>query len=80
LVFLVYFSQFWYVVPRKIWQSWFTYEIWNNFESLAMKQFRCVFGPFDISKAMWCNLCPFGIFCGHLVYIFPFWYVLPRNI
>jgi hypothetical protein len=25
-------------------------------------------------------LGPFGVICGHLVYFFPFWYVVPRNI
>jgi hypothetical protein len=25
-------------------------------------------------------LWPFGIFCGHLVYFSPFWYVVPRKI
>jgi hypothetical protein len=25
-------------------------------------------------------LWPFGIVCGHLVYLFPFWYVAPRQI
>jgi hypothetical protein len=27
-----------------------------------------------------CILQPFGIFCGHLAYIFPFWYIIPRQI
>jgi hypothetical protein len=26
---------------------------------------------------IWNILWPFGIFCGHLVYFFPFWYVIP---
>jgi hypothetical protein len=32
--------------------------------------------------AIWyaCILWPFGIFCGYLVYFFPFWYVVPRKI
>jgi hypothetical protein len=25
-------------------------------------------------------LRPIGKFCGHLVYVFPFWYVVPRKI
>jgi hypothetical protein len=25
-------------------------------------------------------LWPFGIFCGHLVYLYPFWYFVPRKI
>jgi hypothetical protein len=25
-------------------------------------------------------LWPFGIFCGHLVYFPPFWYIVPRKI
>jgi hypothetical protein len=29
---------------------------------------------------IWNNESPFGTFCGHLVYIFPFWYVLPSKI
>jgi hypothetical protein len=28
----------------------------------------------------WYALRPFGMFCGHLVYIFPFWYVLSRKL
>jgi hypothetical protein len=30
--------------------------------------------------AIWYILWPFGTFCGHLVYIFPFWYVVPRKL
>jgi hypothetical protein len=26
------------------------------------------------------TLWPFGTFCGHLVYVFPFWYVVQRKI
>jgi ABC-type spermidine/putrescine transport system permease subunit II len=26
------------------------------------------------------SLGPVGIFCGHLVYISPFWYFVPRKI
>jgi hypothetical protein len=29
---------------------------------------------------IWQILCPSGILCGHLVYISPFWYVVPRKI
>jgi hypothetical protein len=30
--------------------------------------------------ATWYILRTFGIFCGYLVYFFPFWYVIPRKI
>jgi hypothetical protein len=29
---------------------------------------------------IWYILGAFGIFCGNLVYFFPFWYVVPRKI
>jgi hypothetical protein len=29
---------------------------------------------------IWYNIWPFGIVCGHLVYIFPFWYVWTKKI
>jgi ABC-type spermidine/putrescine transport system permease subunit II len=29
--------------------------------------------------AIWYNLRPFGIVCGHLVIFFPFWYVLNKK-
>jgi hypothetical protein len=38
---------------------------------------RCwnILRPFDI-RTIWA----FGIFCGHLVYLSPFWYVVLRKI
>jgi hypothetical protein len=30
--------------------------------------------------AIWFILRPFGIFYGHLVYFFPFWYAVLRKI
>jgi hypothetical protein len=42
--------------------------------------FVYIIRPFGIFKAVWCNLLIFGRFCGHFVYIFPFWYVVPRKI
>jgi hypothetical protein len=29
---------------------------------------------------IWYTLKPFSIYCGHLVYFLPFWYIVPRNI
>jgi hypothetical protein len=29
--------------------------------------------------AIWYNLWPFGIACGHFVYFFPFWYVWTKK-
>jgi hypothetical protein len=31
-------------------------------------------------KAIWYILWQFAVFCGHLVYFFPFWYVVQRKI
>jgi hypothetical protein len=28
----------------------------------------------------WYILCPFGMFCDHLVYFSPFWHIVPRKI
>jgi hypothetical protein len=33
-----------------------------------------------IFMVIWNIESPFGTFCGHLVNIFPFWYVLPSKI
>jgi hypothetical protein len=35
---------------------------------------------FGIENVGTCILRPFGRFCGHWVYLRPFWYVLPGNI
>jgi ABC-type spermidine/putrescine transport system permease subunit II len=29
--------------------------------------------------AIWHNACQFGIVCGHLVFVFPFWYVKTKK-
>jgi hypothetical protein len=38
------------------------------------------FWPFYYFTAIGNILWPFGIFCGHLVYFFPFWYFVQRKI
>jgi hypothetical protein len=46
----------------------------------------CYIATFPIPRktkygiAIWHILRPFGIFCGHLVYYFLFWYALPTKI
>jgi hypothetical protein len=51
---------------------------------LQWKMLVCIFcGYLAYFVAIWHILRPFGIFCGHLVYLYllyfpPFWYVVPR--
>jgi hypothetical protein len=35
---------------------------------------------FEYFIDIWSILCPFGTFCSNLVYVPPFWYIVPRKI
>jgi hypothetical protein len=49
-------------------------------EGLAMKNVGKFYDRLVHFTAIGNILCPVGIFCGHLVYFPPFWYVVPRKI
>jgi hypothetical protein len=49
-------------------------------EGLAMENVGIFYVYFVYFTAIGNILWSFGIFCGHLVYFPPFWYVVPRRI
>jgi ABC-type spermidine/putrescine transport system permease subunit II len=49
-------------------------------EGLAIENLGIFYGLLVYFTAIGNILWPFGIFCGHLVYFFPFWYFVPRKI
>jgi hypothetical protein len=53
---------------------------WVNFGGLAMENVGIFYGVWSHFAAIWYIFCPFGIFCGNVVYFPPFWYVVPRKI
>jgi hypothetical protein len=53
------------------------YILWKAYEWKILLQFiaiRNTLQPFGI-----CTFCPFGIFCGHLLYFFAYRHVLPKK-
>jgi hypothetical protein len=47
------------------------YQFWKIFEGLPMENVGIFMSFGSISR-------PFGIFCGHLVYLKVIWYIFPR--
>jgi hypothetical protein len=50
------------------------------FEGLGMENIGMIYGRYEYFTAIWYNLWPFGIICGHLVYFSRFGMFGPRKI
>jgi hypothetical protein len=85
------FFPFWFVLRRKIWQPCFkfhsdTEELPDGLFSNQKSKFGEILAVLSMEDAgyciaIWSIFLPFGIFCGHLVYVFPpVWYIVPRKI
>jgi hypothetical protein len=52
----------------------------ETLEGQAMEDVGKFYVDFVNYPAIWHILWPFGILYGHLVYFYPFWYVVARKI
>jgi hypothetical protein len=54
-------------------------KFWRALEWKMLTKFLIIYDHLEHYAAIWYNLWQFGIVCGHLVYIFPFWYVWTKK-
>jgi hypothetical protein len=47
---------------------------------LGMDNVDMFYDPLEHFTAIGYILYPFGIYCCHLVYFLPFWYIVPRKV
>jgi hypothetical protein len=57
--------------------SYQKYQFGHILEGLGVENIGMFYGHSEYFMPTWCILCPFGIFCGHLVHFFR---VVPRQI
>jgi hypothetical protein len=62
---------------------WFIFEpnikIWVNFDGLGTENVGIFYDHLEYFTSIWYYLWPFDMACGHLVKLFPIWYVWTKK-
>jgi hypothetical protein len=78
--FTYYFGRFFYYRSRQNILSYIYFPRVARWYIFRQKFWRVLQWNVLVFMNSWFILWPFGIFCGNLVYLFPFWYFAPRKI